>query len=77
MIYNNLDKNLSYYIMELITLILSSSSVGIVIISLAYYIFRRCKTSECNAHIADAQGNHIDISIGTPHVEATKEAEVV
>ena len=63
--------------MELITLILSSSSVGVVLLSVAYYIFRRCKTSECNTHIVDSQGNHIDISIGTPHVEATKEAEVV
>lgn len=63
--------------MELITLILSSSSVGVVLLSVAYYIFRRCKTSECNTHIVDAQGNHIDISIGTPHVEATKEAEAV
>ena len=48
--------------MDYITLILSSSSVGLVCLLIAGYIFKRCKKSECNAHISNTSG-HFDISI--------------
>ena len=62
--------------MDNLTLILSSSSVGLVCLSIGYYIIRRCKQSECTAHMADVKGNHIDISIGTPHIEAVKDEPI-
>ena len=58
--------------MDLLTIILSSSSVGAVGIFILYYLCRRCKQSECTGHLVDTQGNHFDISIGTPHVEVVK-----
>jgi hypothetical protein len=58
--------------MDYLTVILSSSSVGVVGLFILYYIHKKCKQSECNAHVADDKGNHFDISMGTPHVEASK-----
>ena len=55
--------------MDLLTIILSSSSIGVVGLFIGYYICRRCRQSECTAHLQDIQGNHLDISMGTPHVE--------
>jgi hypothetical protein len=58
--------------MEYLTVILSSSSVGVVGLFIAYYICRKCRQSECTAHLQDVQGNHFDISLGTPHVNVVK-----
>ena len=55
--------------MDYITVILSGSSCGLVLLAIATYIFRGCKRSECNAHLEDNVGNHFDISVGTPMPE--------
>jgi hypothetical protein len=59
--------------MEFLPVIISSSSVGVVGLFILYYICKKCKQSECTAHVSDEQGNHIDISIGTPHVDKKQE----
>jgi hypothetical protein len=58
---------------NLITVILSSSSVGVVMLFITYYLCRRCRQSECTAHMQDANGNHFDLSVGTPSAKAPTE----